>query len=470
MLFRSKIIRSKAHDNLDYLEGLKFLTACSPKTFTAVVLNKELGVSTTIVSIEGLSHVARPTVDAYIHPEWAFIFAAADFSRNPSLNTLAICVQCFVDITSDDPKAFGMLRYVPWPIATVLQTEIEFPHLILSNVYSGEYGDIDDWEQAEIRLRNKGVVLQDFCYTDEFPMNDTIGRAGLVSFKNNSLTFDLSMSLQEENAKLASMKLAVFEFVNLIPNLHKEYVLRRLHGLLAIALINIEVPIDLSLQESSDLIDVLIGDNLSYVYADSLNIFSAACWKSDLLGLLSELCLKARFYKFRPQTRSRRRERFSSELIAAQLILDPSKEGLVNLLCVHKVCYGVEVVIPNDLLMELSESELPIVSFSDKTLRFIFVDLDAEVFLQDISDVLGSSDLRDHCCNVLTELVGGDSLPLARRIELCVRLIPLVEKLGSSKFRELKTSLIGMLNSDLSGLANENVWNQLKLPKDAFVA
>lgn len=466
----NNLMRINANESLEYLDELNFLTACSPKVFTATVLSKELGVSSAIVSIDGLSHVIRPSVDAYVHPEWAFIFAAANFSRYPSLDSLADCVKCFIDIASDDPKTVAMLRYVPWPIATVIQTEIEHPSLALPKIYSGEYGDIKEWKSAELRLREKGMLTQDFCYTDEFPMDDMIGRTGLVSFKNNSLSVDLSLWKKGESSTLAAIRQAVFEFVNLIPKLKSEYAIKRMHGLLAIALINIEVPMELSMQESNDLIDVLSDDGLSYVYADSLNIFSASCWKSDYLKPLSKTCIKARFYKFRPHTRSRRSERFSSALIAAQLILDPSKEGLVNLLCVHKVCYGVDVVLPDDLLLELSDSEVPIVSFSARVLRFVFVSLDTDNFLRDMSELLGSHDLHDHCWNVLTELVGGESLPLTRRIDLCAKLIPLAEKLGSSKFRELKSSLVGMLNSDLSGLADETIWNQLKLPKDAFVA
>jgi hypothetical protein len=466
----NNLMRINSRESLDYLAELKFLTAYSPKTFTATVLSEHIGVSTVIVAIEGLAHVVRPTLEAKVHPEWSFIFAAADFSRDPSLDTLALCVKSFIDIESDDPKIVAMLRYIPWPVATVLQTELKFLDSVSPKIYSGEYGDVTAWKEAELRLREKGVVSQDFSFTDEFPMNKLIGSVGLVAFKNNSLSGNLGIWKSSGNKKLTPVKLAVFEFVDLISKLKNESALKRMHGLLAIALINVEVPIELSLQESSDLIAVLNDERLSYIYADSLNIFSASCWRSEHLKVLSEICLKARFFKFRTNTRGIRSERFSSALMAAQLILDPCKEGLLNLLCVYKVCYGVDVVVPDELLGELIDSEFPIVSFSAKVLRYIFVESSTDEFLQGLNYALSSPDLRDHCCNVLAELVAGDSMNLARRIELCVKLIPLFEKLGISKFRELKSSLISMLNSDLSGLADKNVWSSLKLPNDAFVA
>lgn len=465
----NQLKRTNAPEVLEYLGGLEFLAACSPRTFNATVLNKQLGISTEIVSIDGLAHVVCPEGGDRIHPEWVFIFAVADFSKKPSLDSLAFCIKCFIDLAPSDSTVEILLRYIPWPVATVLQAEHNSLHLAPSKACSGEYGNVQEWRLAELRLREVGEVSDDFWYSDEFPINRSIGNVGLVLFRSNRLSAEMGILRDESPAKIAPVKLAVFELVNLILRLKNQDVLKRVHGLLVVSLINIEVPIGLTLEEGSSLIRALNAHESSHIYTDSLNIFSADCWRSDNLQALSDICLKARFYKIRSHTRSKRSERFSSSLMAAQLVLDPSKVGLINLLCIHKVCYGVNVVIPYELLLELSRSPLLLVSFSANVLLFVTADLDADALLQDISEALSSIHLHDHCFNVLAELVTDESLLLTRRIKLCVRLILFYEKTASSKSRKLKSSLIGMLDSDLSGLSEEKVWKDLRLPKDAFV-
>lgn len=96
---------------------------------------------------------------------WASVRALRDFHISPSATALAGLLDRILDEGwLEDFNA--MLSNLPWPLASVflLLGKTEDERLVINQVRNGAYGDIEDWNAAELRWRSEGITDFDFNF------------------------------------------------------------------------------------------------------------------------------------------------------------------------------------------------------------------------------------------------------------------------------------------------------------------
>lgn len=130
----------------------------------------------------GKSHWLTPLKDMpSAHPAWQPLIAAARFMEEPSQSSLAYALRAIKQGFDYEAVRWAAYR-TPWPLAACLATATDEDKLdkLAARSEAGELGNVTDWEVAEERWQQTGVVVKDFdCTIDEhWPFNQSIAQEG----------------------------------------------------------------------------------------------------------------------------------------------------------------------------------------------------------------------------------------------------------------------------------------------------
>ena len=113
------------------------------------------------------------------HPAWAPYIAAARFLEDPCKRSLATQLRFVARFATDElSTVFG----VPWPLGAFYKEAKSQSELLAfaHRAESGLFGDSEDWQKAERRWQEAGIVADDFSYATEehWPFDARIGSNG----------------------------------------------------------------------------------------------------------------------------------------------------------------------------------------------------------------------------------------------------------------------------------------------------
>lgn len=131
----------------------------------ASVTDQPTTLSMHLISIDITPELERIYADIPMTPTWEAIQAILAFHRNPSASALALLLET-IEERGWSEHLFAMPLSLPWPLATALYVASFSGNIqgIASHVADGGFGDVQNWRQAEIRWREKGVTQADFDY------------------------------------------------------------------------------------------------------------------------------------------------------------------------------------------------------------------------------------------------------------------------------------------------------------------
>lgn len=152
-----RALRDDSDHNLEIqIEGVDGDRFCL--TLQSVFNNKEIAILPEEFSAE-------------VRWEWRWLVAAKNFSCNPSKERLAeLLLQLVEEKVNDiEPLMGPFVDQLPWPIqACVIAAKYGADLLQLKNAaLSGILTDHQDWQLAERRWQERGVIGEDFYYTPE---------------------------------------------------------------------------------------------------------------------------------------------------------------------------------------------------------------------------------------------------------------------------------------------------------------
>lgn len=109
------------------------------------------------------------------HPDWAVVDTALDFVRGPSRASLAAALRA----SAREPRIGWLLRdQMPWPLWSLLESEAESWAATADRVDAGEYGDVEDWMEAEARWREGIEDCLTVLHDDEPPFDASVAKVG----------------------------------------------------------------------------------------------------------------------------------------------------------------------------------------------------------------------------------------------------------------------------------------------------
>jgi len=411
--------------------------------------------------ISSLKNVVRPKHGYDFEDEWELVFAAADFSRSPTVETLNGCVISFLKI-KDTSEFQVVLDRLPWVIAQTLQNKNISSLTFSDEILAGEYGTPDEWQRAEERFLTKGLITADFVYTADHSSLDknigTIGRPHLSTFN----LMDSELSVKESI-------LALCEHWQNATNTTEKYYLA-----LAIEFNSImfdSVP-EFDEAQSNLIVEIIYNSNKSNQGREHLNYQVLGCLNykkitADNIQRLAELSISTRLkivsgsidWTTSPDV----------GLLCSHLHIDASKFGLVNLICALKLTHSkCKESPPIDVLEALTTHEDASIRFSASSILLLTKNMDNSRFISCLSQIDLGEGQDDHHLNILDKILGYVDLPVSQRADLAADLIGLYKHSNKKLVPNFKTRLKALLDSELSGLTNNEVWNDLKLPADAF--
>lgn len=145
------------------------------------VVNEPTQLSFPLTSIEVQADREKVYADIPTTPAWEAMQAAVTFHRAPSASALAFLLKAIWEKGWEETFFSLILERLPWPLATALVVGRYSGNLdvVAAQVAAGNFGDIDDWKQAEARWREKGITLADLGrWTDGEFFGPDVGQVG----------------------------------------------------------------------------------------------------------------------------------------------------------------------------------------------------------------------------------------------------------------------------------------------------
>ncbi len=125
--------------------------------------------------ISSLADIPNPISD------WLPSIAAAHFIKNPSKKTLAQQLR-IISQNYTSLQSINRPYYAPWPMKACLDVSSNQNELyeMADRVEKGEFGDIEDWQAAEKRWQDYGIVAKDLDYmnNEHWPFDRNIAQIG----------------------------------------------------------------------------------------------------------------------------------------------------------------------------------------------------------------------------------------------------------------------------------------------------
>lgn len=226
-------------------------------------------------------------------------------------------------------------------------------------------------------------------------------------------------------------------------------------------------PLELSDQEARLLINTLVDLNPNYLYYEIFNSLSPDHWSQANIRAISYLSLKAKVFA-KNVSQENKASPIPIEKLIAHVQLEEDTEGLLNLICIHVLTYNnLTANIPTCFSVHFDSADSS-VRLSTATLLFISDEISSEKFIEFYLACLQDTDTLIHNHNILSLLLLSSSVSKREKIKIASSVYPAYAAKHKHLASKLKISLKKLLDSELSGLRNQETWNDLKLPADTF--
>ena len=250
------------------------------RTSIDILANAGTPLSSMVVFLERCPEFRVNRLTEYTHPSWDGFRAILPFLDAPSATSLA----CALDqLAKTGPDHAFARQELPWVLRSILQDYLEGVDLktLASEAAGGRFGELQDWQGAERRWRNRGLVSQDFeTWNDGRYLSNTIATVGAPSL------YVLSRGANKAGKDGLGKLLAIVE------NLHRPAKQIRLLEGLIFALERIERPgalvhraVHLILRVAGELDDSMENRLVSFIVR-----YGKTCWRNpNILRLIEQL-------------------------------------------------------------------------------------------------------------------------------------------------------------------------------------
>ncbi|WP_336827374.1 hypothetical protein [Pseudomonas paracarnis] len=445
----------------DVLSVLKLLVPNYSDVKTLGAPDQSGSVEAKIVRIDALAGLPLAQFDFDVHPEWSLLFSAAEFSTEPSLEKLRVCLEKFRSLTLSSENKKKITNRLPWVISTALLSDDEFFVDIKGSILSGAFGDNSAWSSAESRVLNSGISLEDYIYSKNARNpGKEISKVGIVSFSDYFIS-----STNNEPEEIIRYYIGLFKRAD---NTDTKTLLSRFVQFEAIAF---NKKSEFSRGDISDLLDVVsYGLNSEpssdeFVYHEVLTFIEDFNLPEDDIKKLELIGRRVIIYfadhlvdpKYDPNV----------HILCSHLDVDNNKKGLINIICIFRlILRSSTTALPVSLLRKLEVDEDDNVRFSASTLLFLEGELTVGQYVSD--SYSSGSFISDHRMNASNYLLENNNLDIDIKIELALALVEIYGKVNRVHAAKVKLKLKAFLDSKLSGLTSRDLWMKMSLPEDAF--
>ncbi|WP_349970901.1 hypothetical protein [Pseudomonas caspiana] len=419
-------------------------------------------VTAKLIKIDGLSGIPKPPPSIKPHPEWEFLFTSIDFSDAPTRANLEACVSVYDQLSISDDDKSTLLDHVPWVIPTAISSCSDHSINLSKIPDSFDLGTFEDWNRAEQRFLSKGFTLEDYFFqSKQTNITSDISETGIGHFTGYSLNTQEDPSpvityyvekwhqTTDEKAKELLEKFIQYELIT-----HKSF-------------------IDLDQKLTSNLIHILNNyisnpqHDSRFIYHESVTkIKDFALKESDIFKLVNiankvKVTFQEQFVE--PSQES------NFHLLCSHIDLDTNKKSLLNIVCILRTIYkNSTTTLRRHLLSELANDIDKNISFSANTILFLDNHKNANDYAQDIIPLL-KLDTESNHFNILLNVIENHNLKLQSKIDLTSALVEYYRIHNHANSVKLKTKLKSFLDSEFSGLAEQETWLKLSLPGDAHL-
>lgn len=389
--------------------------------------------------------------------EWMPLIAAAKFTYDPSPERLSETLTAIVRTKSLD-EAKRLRRYLPWPVASMVQAATDEIHLLeLSDrALRCEFGDQSAWLAAESRWTKLGVTKDDFLHSPfDVPFTNKVADVGLPNF--------VAFRISHENNETRRI---IQELVFLANDIGPCNTSVKLLELAQFAILGVDNGDPFLTGETGLSFFKSISDNQTQLSLHMLEFFDTSIWENDVIvGAISESV--------------GRYSRFANEEINVPLAMvirafnrNPRCRGLLNLIAVS-IAYGKEASfeVLNDLehsAFRMESADHPIVRSSVTLLDMAHggrpnPDYAAKILCASDDDRY-ATDLR-----LVGDFFEKDDFLINDRERYLTSLLRYLEGKSDSNVLKVRDALKKHLNSRRSTLTRRETWiDKLRLPSDAY--
>lgn len=444
------------------LDILKVLTADLSEAPTLGAPDQPRTIDAKFMRIDTFSGLSLPVCDFKVHPEWDLIFSAVEFSNDPTLENLHVCLKKFMLLNLSGESRKLMMDRLPWVISTSLMSEDKWLSSLEDSLLAKEFGDADAWRDAESRVINVGLKLTDYIHSRAAKsLGKEIAKIGIIHYSTYSLSgsngdpeqtiinyLDQYDSSEDDETKVLLSQFVQFEGIGLSKKIDfpKETVFR--------------------------LLDVLDGGlKLSksegvFVYHEILTSINDFSLPEKSIKLLSSVSLKVQIVFSDTQLVEFKQEP-NIHILCSHLDIDHEKKGLVNLICIFRLlCKNSTTTLPLSLLRKLAADVDSSVRFSASTMLFLDGQISAKDYVEQAYSCISPDSI--HEMNVSLHLLENQNLNIDAKIEVSSALVEMYQKVNRGHSAKIKLKLKALLDSKLSGLADRELWMKMSLPADAF--
>lgn len=445
------------NNDMDVLN--KLLSAYTPSKAKIFILDADYPLSYANIPLDGLSHVTHEKPTPTTNPEWLFIFKAIEFSKNPTQENLAHCITEFSKLEIPEENKEIILRYIPWLLSTILQDYTIDYDLVSQDILSGKYGTPDAWHSFEKVLEENGLS-QEFLITNSHPSYTFAPKNSKgICFRNTSMT--------HSNAKHKELTIELIEIAKKIHNNGKAKT--AISNLIRFSGVCADKPLGYTESEANLLINTLATLASDFIYYEIFNSLSPEHWSQNNIKQLSLLSSKAKVLSEGIAVEMNEPSPLPIEKLIAMVQLDEDNHGLLNLICIHRLIYkSCTYDIPQDFSKYLHDDITDSVRLSAATLLLLSDELSIEAFVKIYLLTLRSINASNHNKNILHLLLANNAITKSDKIKIATSIYQEYKPQHKPLATKLKASLKKLLDSELSGLSNQETWSELSLPQDTF--
>jgi len=230
-----------------------------------------------------------------------------------------------------------------------------------------------------------------------------------------------------------------------------------------------DTPLGYTETEAELLISTLANHDPDFIYYEIFNSLSPEHWSQKNIKKLSVLSSKAKVLSEATAVEANSPSPLPIEKLIAMIQIDEDNHGLLNLICIHRLIYkSCTHNIPKSFSKYISDGITDSVKLSAAALLLLSDELSIDEFVKTYLLTLKSTDTLNHNKNILHLLLANNSITKSNKIKIAVSIYPEYTVQHKPLASKLKTLIKKLLDSELSGLSNQEKWNELALPRDTF--
>lgn len=391
-----------------------------------------------------------------INAGWLIFSGASHFCSSPSIKSLTSYLT-LIKLHNLLPLARQMARYLPWPIAYILDLAADTSELnvLIEKICRGEFGDTLDWYSAEQRWIERGISKDDFITSSK--------EIGIINHSTGGLPKIYGYQISHQQPQTVHIVMTLYQLAIDLEGTNQEVLVLKFIDFASLGLDRSESHFGIDV--SKDILHRMKNSSIN-VSANFISLLSKEIWNYvEFVKIISDLSITSTFYAGNKvninlidiiNAYNKSPENRGLLILIAAYLSQARRDEFSILNQLDKTAFGYETSEPLSIkrsasLLSLARGDRPPASVT------------AELFVP--SEEVGVSAMS---LNLLFKYFGNDEFLRNSRLEYLVEFSKLGRKMAGfePKIREL---LLKVLNTRRSTLTSYDMWiNQLGLPKDAY--